>query len=443
MRPQSSRQRRVFPLLLCLLFLCLLLPSGVSSAQETTPIEGAIVSSSDGPTDREIEERLSRTFRALDALQGAAVTVNAGVVAISGVVATGEDAELAIELAKRVDGVFAVQNNIEVSQSVQMRLDTIRDQLQDKLWSFIAALPLFLVAVVVAVLFFWLARWVAGLELVFGWVSKSVFIRDLVQQVVRVAITACGLFLALEILDATALVGALLGAAGVVGLAVGFAFRDLVENHIASILLSIRQPFSPNDHIRIGDTDGKVVRLTSRATILITFDGNHVRIPNADVYKGTIVNFTRKNERRFEFQVGIANEVDIVMAENLALQVLGGIDGVTDDPGPSVLVKALGDSSVTLSIYGWVDQRSASYARVKSEAIRLVKEAFDVEGLEMPEPIQRVRLERMPKPKEVAKPSQPAVPARDMRPDRHLDEEVQAERAAEEADLLQADAPKE
>jgi small-conductance mechanosensitive channel len=92
-----------------------------------------------------------------------------------------------------------------------------------------------------------------------------------------------GLVVALDILNATELLGAVLGAAGVAGLALGFAVRDTIENFIASILLSLRQPFGPRDFVDIDGVQGSVARLTSRATILVSPDGNQIRIPNAAV----------------------------------------------------------------------------------------------------------------------------------------------------------------
>lgn len=186
--------------------------------------------------------------------------------------------------------------------------------------------------------------------------SANPFLRDLARPLVRTAIFVVGLLLALEVLDATALVGAVLGTAGVVGLAVGFAFRDLVENYIASVLLSLRQPFAPNDYVKIDSHEGMVVRLTSRATVLMTLDGNHPRIPNAVVFKGVILNYSRNPLRRFDFQ-------------------------------------DLGDSNVVLGFYAWIDQRVSGLFKVRSEAIRLVKTAFDDAGVDMPEPIHRLRLE--------------------------------------------------
>jgi len=328
-------------------------------------------------------------------------------------------------------------------QAIRSRLETIRTELADKMWLWLSLIPLLLVAILVVAAFVLIARWVTASERPFRFVSKNIFLRDLARQIVRGGIVALGILLALEILDATALVGAVLGAAGVVGLAIGFAFRDLVENYIASILLSLRQPFAPNDHVKIDGIEGKVTRLTSRATILLTFDGNHVRIPNATVFKGTIVNFTRKPERRFNFGVGVSTEVDLVAAGDLALTTLGSIDGVLEEPGPSVTIKELGDSSVTLSILGWVDQRESSFGKVKSEAIRLTKEAFDREGLEMPEPIQRIRWERAAKPVRRQMVPSPATPARNTAPDSYMDKDVLQERAKDEPDLLSSEAPQE
>ena len=99
-----------------------------------------------------------------------------------------------------------------------------------------------------------------------------------------------GIVLALSVLDASGLVSSVLGAAGLLGLALSFALRDTVENYIVSILLSLRQPFAPNDDVMIEGRQGRVIRLTSRATELLTLDGNHIRIPNAIVFEGVIVN---------------------------------------------------------------------------------------------------------------------------------------------------------
>jgi small-conductance mechanosensitive channel len=121
---------------------------------------------------------------------------------------------------------------------------------------------------------------------------------------------------------ATALIDTILGGAGVVGLAIGFEVRDSLENYISSIMLSLRQPFRANDHIVIGEHEGKVVRLTSRATVLMTLDGNHLRIPDSQLFKAVILNYTSNPERRFDFELGVGADDDPVVAMKIGLEAL-------------------------------------------------------------------------------------------------------------------------
>jgi small-conductance mechanosensitive channel len=199
-----------------------------------------------------------------------------------------------------------------------------------------------------------------------------------------------GLVVALDILGAAALLSTILGAAGIIGLAIGFAVKDTVENFIASIMLSIRQPFRPNDTIEIDGDIGNVIRLTSRATILLSFDGNHIRIPNATVFKSRIVNYSRNDERRFVFDLNVAYGTDLTMARQLALDTLLGLPFVLDTPAPDVWITELNDSTVALRLGAWIAQNDTSFARARGEAMRLSLAAFDVAGIEMPEPIYRL-----------------------------------------------------
>lgn len=199
-----------------------------------------------------------------------------------------------------------------------------------------------------------------------------------------------GLVIALDILGATALLGTILGAAGIVGLAIGFAVKDTVENFIASIMLSIRQPFRPNDTIEIDGDIGKVIRLTSRATILLSFDGNHIRIPNATVFKSRIVNYTRNKERRFVFDLGVAPDTDLAAARTLALDTVQALPFVLETPAAATWIEAIGDSTISVRIAGWIDQHETGYAAARGEAIRLAIAAFDGAGISMPEPSFRL-----------------------------------------------------
>ncbi len=438
-----------------------------AEAQESTEVvEGTIEAGVDRAADGEIEERLRATFSALDELAGVAVEVEAGVVALTGEVDTARSQQLAGDLAAKVGGVTAVENAIVETRSIRRRLRFAFERLADRTFELVDRLPLLLVAFAVFLASVALSRLIVRIEAPFAWLTENVFLQDLARQAARFGVIVCGALGALEILDATALVGAVLGAAGVFGLAVGFAFRDLVENYVASVLLSLRQPFVPRDHVKIDGYEGYVGRLTSRATILITFDGNHVRIPNATVFKTAIENFTRNPGRRFDFVVGVGAGEDLVSAQELGTDVLRCMTGVLDEPAPFALVEALGDSSVTLRFFGWVDQRHTDFGKVRSEAIRLVKQAFDRRAIEMPEPIQRIHIDSMPQ--DAARRDSAAIDEADLSPpepetravadarrapptdevvdisiDRHLEELVDEERSGAGGDLLRETAPTE
>lgn len=358
-----------------------------------------------------------------------------------------------------------VQARLELARELrQGQFDGLTGELGDLGRKILAFLPLLAVAVAILLLFLWLARLVGRADRAFRWVSHNRFAQDLARQGARSAVVLLGLLFALEILGATAVAGAVLGTAGVVGLALGFAFRDVVENYIAGVLMSLRQPFEPNDHVVIEGNEGKIIRLTSRATILMTLDGNHLRIPNADVFKGVMLNYSRNPKRRFSFAVGLGNDEDLSGALALGVETLSSIPEVLADPEPWVQIDDLGDSSVRLIFYGWVDQRVADFPRVRGEAIRRVKEELEARGMDLPEPIYRLRLERGPGAaaegaeellgKEAHDARAPAArgeearsdrgPAPDLSADDTIDRQIAAERATEpSADLLQEAAPKE
>lgn len=265
-------------------------------------------------------------------------------------------------------------------------------RLQTQTTNLLAGLPLLVIALVVI----WLA-WSVG-----GWLShrtaldrvaqRNPFLRDLVKTSTRWAVTLGGILIALSIMNATALVGAVLGTAGVMGVALGFAFKETLENYLAGVLMSLRQPFSPRDHVVIDGNEGVVIALTSRATILMTLDGNHLRLPNALVFRSVMLNYTRNPTRRFEFDVGVGVNEDLLRAQRIGTGRLATIDGVIASPPPRAYIASLGDSNVQVRFHGWVDQRSHDFLLVKSEAIRKTKLALEEAEMDMPEPIYRVQI---------------------------------------------------
>jgi small conductance mechanosensitive channel len=323
----------------------------------------------------------------------------------------------------------------------------VLQRLLDEAYRLLAALPMLLLALLIIWVAWLLGRWISRRKVIDRAARSNPFMQDLVRTTVRWLVLGTGFVIALELMQATALVGAVLGTAGVLGVALGFAFKDILENYLAGILMSVRQPFAPRDHVVIDDNEGIILSLTSRATILMTLDGNHLRLPNAMVFRSVILNFTRNPSRRFDVEVGIGVNEDLLMAQQIGIAELARIQGVIATPPPRALIVALGDSNVQMRFHGWVDQRTHDFLQVRSEAIRRVKLALEEAGMDMPEPIYRVQLREQSIDATSAPLAGNAVrpaAAVDTRVNSDLDEQIDREKEiAGTEDLLDPEAPRE
>ena len=276
------------------------------------------------------------------------------------------------------------------------RFQTALGQVEGKLVQLVAAAPLLLVAITIVLLAAWLGRVLSRRGPWLRLHSHNPYMEGLVRRIVQTFVLLAGVLVALDLLGATSLVGAVLGSAGVVGLVLGFAFKDIAENYVSGILLSLRRPFSPGDHVVIDTREGKVVALDSRATTLMTLDGSQLRLPNALVFKSVVLNYSVNPKRRFEFSMILDPGESIRRAQGLAMEVISGVEGVLADPAPSSLVQEYGPAGTTLRFFGWVDQRGSDLGKVRSEAIRQVKAAYGKAGVQAPRTISHVILSREP-----------------------------------------------
>lgn len=401
-------------------------------------LSGAGLGQAQSDEDMRLTGQLREAFRQVEGLERVTLEVRGRVVVLSGLVSSFEASKRAEELAARLPGVLTVANGIKVEPEINP-ISPAFNKLRIQGEKVLAYLPMFLLAGLVMLFAAWLSRRVASWKSLYGRLTPNVFLQDLTRQFVAFLTFLVGVLVALELLQATALLGAVLGTAGILGVALGFAFRDVAENGLASIMLSLRQPFAPNDFVAIDGHEGTVVRLTSRATVLLTLSGNHLRIPNSTVFKALIMNYTRNPERRFSFALGVGTQEDLLGVQELVVETLHGAPGVLADPPPACRVESLGDWTVKLMVLGWVDQRSHSYFKVRGEAIRLVKEALDLHQIAMPEPIYTIHTQQK------APPDKPAMRSQaqqlDLSPETHLSERVLEERSsAEQSDFLEPEA---
>jgi small conductance mechanosensitive channel len=425
-------------------------PEGAASASlQTEAIEAQIeiAREQDARIARELKARLSL----IESLQGVEVEVAAGVVVLRGALTDDTRRQLARRVTESVPGVIAVDDRLEIDTALERRIQPVMAAALERLKRLVRALPLLAVSLLVVYVFHLLGRFLTAWRRPFRRLDGNPFLRDLLQRALHVAIVVAGILVALDLLGATTVVGAVVGAAGLAGLALGFAFRDLAENYIASILLSARQPFAPNDHVVIDGHEGRVAALNSRATILITLDGNHLRLANALVFKAVILNYTRNPTRRFEFELGVGSQEDLAAAQYLAIEAMRATPGVIAKPEPRALIRAVADSSVIMRCLAWVDQRQVSFGAVRSEAIVAVKRALEAAGMDLPEPIFRVQLGSAQDPT-LAPParSAPALTlsadsaSADISVETHLQDQVEREQLAQgDNNLLSETAPKE
>lgn len=254
--------------------------------------------------------------------------------------------------------------------------------------AFILQLPNLAVAVLMLVVFWLLARLVRNLAMRFlRRVSHSEQVNQLVSQTLYVAFIAAGAFVALGILGLQKTVASLLAGAGIIGLALGFAFQDIAANFMAGIYLSVEHPFRRGHLIKTKDWFGIVQEVSLRWTEILTQQGQLVLIPNRQVFENPIMNYTSRGKRRVDLTVGVSYGDDLEKVRQVALAALEGIPGRVSDREAELFYEEFGESSINFSLRFWIEsQVQADYLRARSEAIERLKRAFDDHGITLPFP---------------------------------------------------------
>ncbi len=186
--------------------------------------------------------------------------------------------------------------------------------------------------------------------------------------------------------------GQLIELLGIGGVAIGFAFRDIVQNFLAGILILLTQPFRIGDQIIVGEFEGTVENIQTRATYIKTYDGRRVVIPNSDLFTRSVIVNTAFPIRRIEQEVGIGYGDDIDEARKVILTALGQIEGVLGDPPPDIRVGALADFAVILRIRWWSDAYRSDVVILEDRVLSAVKVQLSSAGIDLPFPTQHVLL---------------------------------------------------
>ncbi len=341
--------------------------------------------------DEEIRERLQSVLDATGWFTDPQVEVREGVVFLNGLAETDDLKKWAGDLARNTQDVVAVANRMEVVEPSVWDFSRAWGGV-NALWrDFIRSLPFFLFGMLILMLS-------AGAGVLVTRAARTLMrrkvranlLRNVMARGIGVLVFLFGVYIILRVSGLTQLALTVVGGTGLIGLAVGIAFRDITENFLASIFLSMQRPFETGDLVEITGVTGYVQQLNVRTTILMTLDGNLVQIPNASVYKNNLRNFTTNANRRVDFVIGIGYDDSIDEAQEIARQVLADHPAVLNDPEPWVLVDNLGTSTVNLRVYFWLNGREHSWLKVRSAVIRLVKLAYQKQGISMPDEAREV-----------------------------------------------------
>ena len=257
--------------------------------------------------------------------------------------------------------------------------------------SLIASLPNVAIAVVILIIGYILSR--ALRRLVLRLVERAslpptarlVFGR-LAQWLIMFGALLIGLLIVFPSFNA----GQLIELLGIGGVAIGFAFRDIVQNFLAGILILLTQPFRIDDQIIVGDYEGTVEDIQTRATYIKTYDGRRVVIPNSDLFTQSVIVNTAFPIRRGEIEVGIGYGDDIEQARQIILDEISNLSGVLQEPAPDIRVGALADFAVVLRVRWWSDSRRSDVVILEDLVLSAIKVKLSEAGIDMPFPTQHV-----------------------------------------------------
>lgn len=266
----------------------------------------------------------------------------------------------------------------------------ILDKLENWLESLITMLPNFIVAILVVLLFYLIARIaVAVLYKTLFRFSNNVAINDLIATLSKIAIMTAGIFVALGILDLDKTVTSLLAGVGIVGLALGFAFKDAFANFLSGIYITLKSTINVGDIIKFNDHYGTVKAIGLRAIKITTFQGQEVVIPNRLIFEDVYTHFTVNKERRIDLNVGVSYGEDLQKVEDLTLEAIRKINYLKKNKPVDFYYQEFGDSSINFVIRYWIDfTRQTDYLKALHDGIKNIKSVYDENDITIPFPIR-------------------------------------------------------
>lgn len=268
-------------------------------------------------------------------------------------------------------------------------IELVLDKLHTWLSELIKMLPNLMLAVLILVIGIFIAKWIRKMaRKIFLKHSPTSTLAGLAVNFVYLLSLAIVIFTALKVLHLDTTITTMLASAGVIGLALAFAFQDIAANFISGIFISFRKPFITGDIIKVKDYMGTVEEIKLRDTSILTFQGQVVTIPNKDIFQNPIENFSRLGKRRVDIKSGVSQGDDLNKARDIALKAVEDIDGIVKGE-TTFYFNGLGESTIDFTLRIWVNSGvQRNYMQVQSDAIMKIKEAFEQNDISLPFPIR-------------------------------------------------------
>lgn len=220
-------------------------------------------------------------------------------------------------------------------------------------------------------------------------ITKNQAVIDLLKTISSFLILILGLFIALGILNLDKTVTSILAGAGVIGLALGFAFQEIASNFVSGILIAFREPYRLGDIVEVDNYFGEVIRINLRTTSIMTFEGLEVLIPNKYMFTKPFINLTTTPQRRVDISVGVSYADDLDKVESVTKEALEKIKDRISYKEVEVFFDEFGGSSINLNARVWVSYpANQAYLVAKHTAIKNIKKAYDENGITIPFPIR-------------------------------------------------------
>ncbi|SHK68893.1 mechanosensitive ion channel family protein [Hymenobacter psychrotolerans] len=220
--------------------------------------------------------------------------------------------------------------------------------------------------------------------------SHDPLLADFLTRISKWVFVLIGLLLAMQVVGLSGVVSGLLAGAGLSAFIVGFAFKDIAENFLAGVILAFNRPFHINDTVQIKDQIGHVEALNLRTTLIRTFEGKHVFLPNSLVLKEPLVNFTRDGNLRQDFLVSVdyGETGDPGRLQQQLLEFLGAHPDVQHENAypPYIILEKTAGTTADLRLYFWTssDEYRRGTLQIKSELMQKVKAMLQEKGYPAP-----------------------------------------------------------